>query len=100
MGLHGKMTYVDSSRLPRADVVLGYIRVDILPWLFVAVVLARSYLILRHRVAPLLLWDGLAFGGVALFLCYLFFSIFSVYFTGPVDLIAVFYIGRLAVLSW
>ena len=100
MGLHGKMTYVDSSRLPRADVVLGYIRVDILPWLFVAVVLARSYLILRHRVAPLLLWDGLAFGGVAWFLGYLYLSIFSVYYTGPVDLIAVLYIGRLAVLSW
>ena len=100
MGIHGRMTYVDSSRLPRADVVLAYVRVDLLPWLFLAVVLARIYLILCHRVTPWLLWDGLAFGGVAWFLGYLYLSIFSVYYTGPVDLIAVLYIGRLAVLSW
>jgi hypothetical protein len=82
--------------------VVGYIRVDLLPWLFVAVVLGRIYLILRHRVAPLLLWDGLAFGGVACFLAYLYLSIsiFGIYYLAPVDLIAVLYVGRFAVLSW
>ena len=100
MSFHGKMTYVNSSRLPRADIVLGYIRVDLLPWFLIAVVLARIYLILRHRRAPLLFWDGLAFAGVAWFLAYLYLSIFSVYYTGPVDLIAILCVGRFAVLSW
>jgi hypothetical protein len=74
--------------------------VDLLAWLFVAVVLGRIYLILRHRVAPLLLWDGLAFGGVACFLAYLYLNMFSTYYLAPVDLIAVLYVGRFAVLSW
>jgi hypothetical protein len=100
MGIHGNMSYAASARLTRADVVLGYTRVDLLPWLLVAAVLGRIYLILHRRVAPLLLSDGLAFGGVACFLAYLYLSIFSVYYTAPVDLIAVLYVGRLGVLSW
>jgi hypothetical protein len=100
MGIHGKMTYVDSSRLPQSDVVLAYLKVDLLPWLFIAVVLVRSYLILRGRVMPSLLWDGLAFAGLAWYLGYLYLGMFSVYYTGPVDLIAVLYIGRFVVLSW
>jgi hypothetical protein len=100
MGIHGNMNYADSARLPRTDVVLGYTRVDLLPWLLVAVVLGRIYLILRHRLAPLLLWDGLALGGVAYFLAYIYFSIFSVYYMAPVDFIAVLYVGRFAALLW
>jgi hypothetical protein len=100
MGVPGNMNYAASARLPRADVVLGYTRVDLLPWLLVAVVLGRVYLILRHRMAPSLLWDGLAFGGVAWFLAYLYLSIFGVYYLAPVDLIAVLYVGRFAILSW
>jgi hypothetical protein len=100
IGIHRNMNYAASARLPRADVVLGYTRVALLPWLLVAVLLGRIYLILRHRVAPLLLWDGLAFGGVACFLAYAYLSMFSVYYLAPVDLIAVLYVGRFAVLSW
>jgi hypothetical protein len=98
IGIPGKMNYAASARVPRADLVLGYIRVDLLAWLLVAVALGRIYLILRHRAAPLLLWDGLAFGGVAYFFAYLYLGIFSIYYLAPVDLIAVLYVGRLAVL--
>jgi hypothetical protein len=94
------MRYATSAPLLRADIVLGYTRVDLLPWLLIAAVLGRIYLILYYRVEPLLLWDGLAVGGVACFLAYLYLIIFGVYYLAPVDLIAVLYVGRLAVLSW
>jgi len=94
------MNYAATARQPRADVALGYIRVDLLAGVLLAVLLGRIYMILGHRVAPLLLWDGLAFGGVAYFLGYLYLSIFAIYYLAPMDLIAVLYIGRLVVLSW
>ena len=100
MGIDGNMNYATAARIPRADIMLGYARVDLLPWLLAGVVLFRIYLILRGWVAPLLLWDGLAFGGLSYLLAYLYLSIFGVYYLAPVDLIAVLYIGRLAVLSW
>ena len=65
-----------------------------------AFVLGRIYLILRSSVRPLLLWDGLALGGVTCFAAYLYLSMFSTYYLAPVDLIAVLYIGRFTVLSW
>lgn len=100
MGIHGKMVYVDASRLPKMDVFLSYIKVDLLSWLLLVSFLVRGYLILSSRIPPLLFWDGLAFAGVAWFLGYLYLSIFSVYYTGPVDLIAILCIGRFIVLSW
>ena len=65
IGIPGNMNYAATARKPRADVALGYIRVDLLAGVLLAVVLCRIYMILGHRVAPLLLWDGLAFGAVA-----------------------------------
>jgi hypothetical protein len=100
MGLHGNMNYANSTRIPFSDVVLGYMKVDLLPWLLTTALLGRLYLILWRGRAPLLLWDGLAAGGVAYFLAYLYLSIFRVYYLGPADLIAVLYVGRFAVLSW
>ena len=100
MGIHGNMNYATSARLPRVDVMLAYTTVDLLPWLLLAVLLGRIYMILRHRLAPLLLWDGLAAGGAAYFLAYIYLGMFSVYYTAPVDLIAVLYVGRFAVLAW
>jgi hypothetical protein len=96
---NGNMSYAASARLPRADVVLGYLKVDLLPWLLLAVVLCRIYLMLWHPVAPMLLWDGLALSGLICFFAYLYLSIFGVYYLAPVDLIAVLYVGRFAVLS-
>jgi hypothetical protein len=60
----------------------------------------RAYRILRRKVAASLLWDGLGFGGLAYFGGYLYLGIASAYYLAPVDLIAVLYVGRLAVLSW
>jgi hypothetical protein len=100
MRLHANLNYAATARQPLAELVLGYTRIDLLAWLLVAVLLARSYLILYHRVVPLLLWDGLAIGGVTCFLAYLYLRIFGIYFLAPVDLIAVLYVGRFAVLSW
>jgi hypothetical protein len=92
--------YVDTRRHPLAEIVLAYLRVDLLAWLFVAVVLGRIYMILRRRVAPAPLWDGLALGGVGCFLAYLYLGIFEYYYLAPVDFIAVLYVGRLVILSW
>jgi hypothetical protein len=100
VGIHGNTNYAAAAQLPRADVVLSYTRVDLLPWLLGAVLLRRIYLLVCHRVAPLLLWDGLAFGGVACFLAYVYLGLFAVYYSAPVDLIAVLYVGRVALLSW
>jgi hypothetical protein len=102
IGIPGNIntSYAAEGRLPRADTLLGYTRVDLLPWLLVAVLLGRINLILCRRVAPLLLWEGLAFGGVIYFFAYLYLSIFGIYYLAPVDLIAVLYVGRFALLSW
>jgi hypothetical protein len=64
----------------------------------VAVVLARIYLILRYRIEASPLWDGLAFGGVACFVAYDYLGIFAPNYLAPVDLIAVLYVGRFAIL--
>lgn len=100
IGIHPGSNYATDARVPWPELPLGYLSVDPLAWVFMAVVLGRIYLILRRRVIPSLLWDGLAFGGVAYFLAYLYLSIFTVYYLAPVDLIAVLYVGRFVVLSW
>jgi hypothetical protein len=100
MGIHGNMNYVTRFGHSMVKVVLGYLRLDLLVWLFLAVLLRRVYLILRNRTAPWPLWDGLAFGGVAYFLAYIYLSLFNVYYLAPVDLVAVLYVGRFVLLSW
>jgi hypothetical protein len=100
-GIHGSMGYAVERQQPLREIVFAYLRLDLLAWLFIAVVLGRIYLILRHRVAPSLLWDGLAFGGAACFLGYVVgLRMFGATYLAPVDLIAVLYVGRFAVLSW
>jgi hypothetical protein len=95
------MKYAEDVRRPLAELFLGYIKLDLLALLFVGIVLSRTYLIVRCRVAPSLLWDGLAFGGVACFVGYLGlgFPTASKHYVAPVDLIALLYVGRLASLS-
>jgi hypothetical protein len=101
MGLHGNMGYAVEHRQPLAEIVLAYLRLDLVAWLLLAVALGRIYLILRQRATPSLLWDGLAFGGVACLLAYVVgLRMFGAIYLAPVDLIAVLYVGRLAVLSW
>jgi hypothetical protein len=96
---HPNMQYANERHRPVGEVVLAYLKLDQLAWLFVAVVLSRIYLILRHRVPPLPLWDGLALGGVAYFTAYLYLGMFSSHYLGPVDLVAVLYVGRFVILS-
>ncbi len=97
---HLNMQYAAEWRLPPTQVLITYLRLDLLVWLFVTFVVGRTYLILRHRAEASLLWDGLALGGVACFAAYLYLGIYSAYYLAPVDLIAVLYVGRLAILSW
>jgi hypothetical protein len=92
--------YADEARRPRAEILLAYLRGDLLAWLLAAVWLSRIYMILRYRTAPAPFWDGLAFGGVSCALAYHYLGIFSNYYLAPVDLIAVLYVGRFAILSW
>jgi hypothetical protein len=95
------MRYAELLRRPLAELFLDYIKVDLLALLFVGIVLFRTYLIVRCKITPSLLWDGLAFGGVACFVGYLGLGIptASKHYTAPVDLIALLYVGRLASLS-
>jgi hypothetical protein len=93
------MSYAELNQLPWAQVLDAYLKVDLLAGVFVAVVLARFFLFLRGKVAPSLLWDGLALGGIACAVGYLILGIHSAYYLAPVDLIAVLYLGRLTVLS-
>jgi hypothetical protein len=93
--------YAVERQQPLTGIILAYLRLDLLAWLFMAIVLGRVYLILRRRMTPVLLWDGLGLGGVACFLGYVIgLRIFGAYYLAPVDLIAVLYVGRFAVLSW
>jgi hypothetical protein len=84
----------------QAAAVIAYAKYDLLAWLFVVVAASRIYLILRYQATPSLLWDGLAVGGVTCFFSYLFLGIFGNFYLAPVDLIAVLYVGRFAILSW
>jgi hypothetical protein len=100
VGIHGKVNYAAAARLPFTDTVLGYTKIDLLPWLLVIFLSRRIYLLLLHRATPLLFWDGLAVGGVVCFFGYVYLSMFAGYYLAPVDLIAVLYVGRFAMLSW
>ena len=100
VGHHGQMHYAVEFRKPFANVLLTYTRQDLLPWLLATTLLGRIYIILRGRSEPVLLWEGLAFGAVAYFGAFLYLGLVSNYYLAPVDLIAILYIGRIAVLSW
>ncbi len=100
MGIHASIGYASLRRHPLSEVVLDYLRVDLLAWLFMAVVIGRIYLILRQWAVPWLLWDALALGGVACFLAYHRLHMFTAYYFAPVDFIAILYVGRFTVLSW
>jgi hypothetical protein len=97
---HPNMQYANNYRVSWDKALIYYLRLDLLGLLFVAVALRRAYLIWRRRLAPLPLWDGLAFGGVACYAAYLYLRLCRPYYLAPVDFIAVLYVGRFVVLSW
>jgi hypothetical protein len=90
--------YADEFRLPLAQVLASYLKVDLLVWALVAVAFGRFLLILRRKVAPSPLWDGLALAGLGYFAGYLSLRIHGAYYLAPVDLIAVLYLGHIAIL--
>jgi hypothetical protein len=94
------LQYANQRRLPEIEMLLSYLKMDLLAWLFVAVVIGRAYLIWKRRIMPLPLWEGLAYGASTYFAAFLGLRIFSAYYLAPVDVIAVLYLGRLIVLSW
>lgn len=97
---HVNMQYASQQQYPLATVMLFYLRMDLLAWIFVGVVVGRAYLILRKRVLPSPYWDGLSWGAVLCFVAYIYLRLTTAYYLAPVDLIAVLYMGRLAILSW
>ena len=86
---------------PLIELIVSYIKLDLLALLLVCAVLFRTYLIVRRKVAPSLLWDGLAFGGAACFLGYLGLSISAdaKHYSAPIDLIGLLYLAHLTSLS-
>jgi hypothetical protein len=91
--------YADEFRLPLKRAVASYVKLDLLVWVLATVVLARTVQIVRGKVAPVLLWDGLGLAGVACLTGYLILRMNSGYFLAPADIIAVLYLGRLTILS-
>ncbi len=97
---HPTMQYADKNSVSLANAFLYYLKLDLLAWCLGAVFLRRIYLILRHRALPQPLWDGLALGSCMYFAAFLYLRLTAPYYLEPVDLIAVLYVGRWAILSW
>ena len=101
MGIHGNTNYITNfHRRSMPEIVLDYLKIDVLIWLFVAVALRRMYLILWRGLEPWPLWDGLACGGAAWLAAYLYLGFFNSYYLAPADLIALLYVGRFVLLPW
>ena len=94
------LTYGAENRLPLGSVLQSYVKADLLAIVFLGFAAVRLCLILKRRVQPDMLWDALGFGGATCALAYLKLGLFSIYYFAPVDLAAVLYLGRLAVLKW
>lgn len=90
--------YANEMQLPLKQVFVSYLKLDGLVWVLAAVVTVRIVQILRGKWAPAPLWDGLALGGVGCLVGYLILRMNAGYFLAPADIIAVLYLGHLAVL--
>jgi hypothetical protein len=97
---HLNIQYADEYRVPWSQALAYVLRLDLLGFVMVAAFLRRIYVIARGRSLPSPFWDGLAFGGVACFGAYVYLRLCRPYYFAPIDVIAVMYLGRLAVLSW
>jgi hypothetical protein len=47
------MSYAAERRQPLTEIVLAYLRLDLLAWLLLAIVLGRIYVIMSRRAVPL-----------------------------------------------
>jgi hypothetical protein len=91
--------YADEAQLPLSQIVISYLKLDLLVWVLAAVVFVRVVQILRRKTAPMPLWDGLALGAVGCLVAYLILRMNAGYFLAPADIIAVLYLGHLIFLS-
>ena len=96
---HYSVSYADEFQLSVKQVFVSYFKLDFLVWALAVVVLARIVQVLRGKLVPVLLWDGLALGAVGCLTGYLILRMNAGYFLAPADIIAILYLGRLAVLS-
>lgn len=92
--------YLVEHRTSLSETVKYYLRVDLLVWFFAVVFVVRMYRVLRGSAVPILLWDGLACGGVVYFAAHLALKMAHPYYLAPADLIAVLYLGHLLFPAW
>jgi hypothetical protein len=91
--------YADEFQLSLSQAIASYLKLDLLVWTLVVVVLARIIQVLRRKVVPALLWDGLGLAGVSSLAGYLILRMNSAYFLAPADIIAVLCLGHITLLS-
>ena len=96
---HFGAKYAKDHKLPLLKVMGIYSEIDLLVVLFVIVCALRAFLMSRGKLEPSRNWDALALGGILYLGGYVALGMESSYYLAPVDLIAVLYIGRLAILS-
>ena len=94
------MGYADLNRLPLTEIIAAYLKLDLLVWVLIVVVSVRTIMILRGKLAPMLLWDGLGLAAIGCVVGYLVLRMEAGYYLAPADLIAVLYLGRLLILSF
>jgi hypothetical protein len=97
---HPNMHYAAAQAHPLLEVAVFYIKVDLLAWVFLALVIVRFYRVLVRGAEPQLFWDGLACGGVVYFGAYLYLRLTSFWYLAPVDVIGVLYLGHFLSSSW
>ncbi len=93
------MSYVDTLRAGPGSALLGYLHTNWLPFVLVAVLVLRlgRFLFRKAELDPL--WDSVAVGALACFLCLVGMGLYAAYYAAPVDLIALLYIAQVS-RSW
>jgi hypothetical protein len=100
MWRHSGADYLVAMHVSWLQAAIFYLRLDWLACVFSVVTIVRLYRIIRRQAVPQLLWDGLACGGVAYFAVFIALGLAQNYYTCPVDLIAVLYLGHLLFPAW
>ena len=93
---HFGARYAVQLRLPFQQMLGSYLQIDLLAFVLILVVSIRSLLIVKGTLSPSLLWDPLALGAVFYIAGYLVLRMQSAYYLAPADVIAVLYLGHLA----
>jgi len=94
---HPSYSYVVAKHVAQTSAILGYLQVDWLAFIMIPVLVLRLgwFLFGEGQLDPM--WDSLALGALAYFVCLIALRLYMPYYTAPVDLIALLYLARL---SW